>query len=232
MPLHPERLRAVTLDLDDTLWPVAPVIARAEIALQTWLGEYAPSVALHVDRVGMLALRAQVERDLAHAVHDLTAWRKETLRRALLQAGCDPALAEPAFDVFYAERNRVEFYADALPALERLALRWPIVVVSNGNADPGRIDGLAQLLHASVSAREVGVAKPDRRIFDVACVRAGCRSDEVLHVGDDWKLDVMGAHRAGLRTAWLRRLDRARGDDHEPDWEGADLLALCDALGA
>ena len=42
----------------------------------------------------------------------------------LTRAGEDPSLAEPAFEVFFAERQRVELYEDALPALERLASRF------------------------------------------------------------------------------------------------------------
>ena len=38
----PSKIRAITLDLDDTLWPVAPTIAGAERAMQDWLGERAP----------------------------------------------------------------------------------------------------------------------------------------------------------------------------------------------
>ncbi|HEU4460772.1 MAG TPA: HAD family hydrolase [Methylibium sp.] len=231
MPLKPERLRAITIDLDDTLWPIGPVIQRAEAALQAWLAEHAPAVALHFDRKGMLALRAQVERDLQHVAHDLTAWRKETLRRALQHAGCDAALAEPAFDVFFAERNRVEFYADALPALDRLAARWPLIALSNGNADPARIDNLAGRLSAWISAREVGVGKPDRRIFDAARVQARCEPQQVLHVGDDFALDVIGAHHAGMATAWVRRADGpVASAGVEPDWRGQDLLSLCEAL--
>ena len=41
----PDRVRAITLDLDDTLWPIWPTIARAEGALQQWLADNAPATA-------------------------------------------------------------------------------------------------------------------------------------------------------------------------------------------
>ena len=67
------------------------------------------------------ALRQQVERDRPDFQHDLSAMRRESIRLALAQAGEDTGLADEAFEVFFAERQRVELYPDALPALERLA---------------------------------------------------------------------------------------------------------------
>jgi FMN phosphatase YigB (HAD superfamily) len=67
----------------------------------------------------------------------------------------DPALAEPAFEVFFAERNRVTLFDDALPALEFLAARYPLVSLSNGNADVNRV-GLGAYFQAAITAREFG----------------------------------------------------------------------------
>jgi FMN hydrolase / 5-amino-6-(5-phospho-D-ribitylamino)uracil phosphatase len=113
-----------------------------------------------------------------------------------------------------------------VPALAALAARWPIVAVTNGNADLHGI-GLAAHFTATVSARDFGLAKPDARIFHEACRRLGAAPHEVLHIGDDWALDVVGAHRAGLRTAWLRRdASMASPGDVVPDCVAADLHAL------
>ena len=43
--LDVSRIRAITLDLDDTLWPIWPTITRAENVLQAWLADHAPATA-------------------------------------------------------------------------------------------------------------------------------------------------------------------------------------------
>ncbi len=207
-PRRAGTVRALTLDLDDTLWPVWPTIQRAERELHDWLSQHAAPTAERFDVGALRGLREAVARDHPEWRHDFSRMRHESLVRALTLAGDDAALADPAFAVFLAARNRVELFDDALPVLAALAARWPIVAVTNGNADLHGI-GLAGHFVASVSAREFGVAKPDARIFHEACRRLGALPQEVLHIGDDWALDVVGAHGAGLRTAWLRRDEEA-----------------------
>src|SRR3546814_13504157 len=58
-----------------------------------------------------------------------------------------------------------------------------------------------------LGAREHGAAKPAASIFHAACDRLGCARGEVLHVGDDIEMDVLGARRAGLRSCWINRPD-------------------------
>jgi putative hydrolase of the HAD superfamily len=54
-------VHAITLDLDDTLWPVAPAIARAEAALDAWMQAHAPRAAVRWPLAERRALREQVE---------------------------------------------------------------------------------------------------------------------------------------------------------------------------
>jgi FMN hydrolase / 5-amino-6-(5-phospho-D-ribitylamino)uracil phosphatase len=197
-------IKAITLDLDDTLWPVWPAIERAERELHAWLREHAGATAQRFDVQGLRILRDAVAIDHPEWGHDFTRLRRESLARALAAADDDVGLADAAFDVFFAARNRVTLFDDALPALQQLARRWPIVALTNGNADLASI-GLAAHFSATLSAREFGVGKPDARIFHEACRRLGAQPHEVLHVGDDWALDVAGAHGAGLRCAWVCR---------------------------
>lgn len=234
MNLDIDKLRALTLDLDDTLWPIWPTIARAESALQAWLQRHAPRVTERFDLAAMRADREAVARERPDWAHDLSALRRESIRRLLVAAGEAESLLDAAFSVFLAERQRVDLYADALPALRRLAARWPLFALSNGNADLVQI-GLQPWFRGSLAAREFGVGKPDPRIFAAACERLGCAPNEVLHVGDDLRLDVHGALDAGLQAAWVRR-DGERGLDDNAAlgarcWQGPDLLALADRLG-
>jgi putative hydrolase of the HAD superfamily len=229
--------RALTLDLDDTLWPVAPVIERAEQRLHEWMLSNAPETARRFPIEAMRRWRAEVGRLEPSLAHDLTALRRLTIERALTQCGEDPALADAAFELFIAQRHEVELYEDVLPALERLARRFPLLALSNGNADIGRIAGLGSLFVGRIGAREAGFGKPDARIFQAACSALQLAADEVLHIGDDWLLDVCGARDAGLHSAWVHRgMARPPGAAAAPasglHLEVHDLTALADALGA
>lgn len=225
------RIRAITLDLDDTLWPIGPTVERAEEVLAHWLREHAPATAARFDRAATQALRAEVARLAPHRAHDLSAMRRETIRRMLAAAGDDEALAEPAFQAYFAARQEVALFEDALPALRRLAARWPLLAVSNGNADLGRI-GLAGWFVGTVNAQQVGIGKPDARIFRAAARRLELEPAALLHVGDDPRLDAQAALDAGLHAAWVTRDDPIEPASAPRCWRGPDLLALADALGA
>ncbi|MFO7339199.1 MAG: HAD-IA family hydrolase [Lysobacteraceae bacterium] len=223
-------VRAITLDLDDTLWPFAPIAERIDRVLHEWLLEHSPATAAMYPVEAMRRLRERVFHDNPHLHHDLSALRRLALREALETSGADPALLEPAYEAFYAARNQVQCYPDALDALARIAARVPVAAVTNGNADLRRI-GLAHLFAFQLGAREHGAAKPAASIFHAACARLGCDHGQVLHVGDHPEMDVAGAARAGLRSCWINRTG-ARWEHPElrPDLEFSTLTALADWL--
>ncbi len=227
MPAH---VKAITLDLDDTLWPIDRVMERAEGILHQWFERHAPGVARALPPPEFAAFRRALALELPALGHDFTALRREALRRALQHYGGDVSLVEPAMTVFLTARNDVEFYPDALEALARLSRRYRIVSLSNGNADLARI-GISHYFAAIVSARSFGVAKPDPRIFHAACAEIDLRPEEVLHVGDDPDLDVRGGIGAGVRTVWVNRQRKAWAGEPVETLEMHDLLALCEWLG-
>ena len=225
--LNTAKVKAITLDLDDTLWPIWPAIARAEAAMGDWLRPRAPRTALLLmDAPARLALRDEVVRASPDIAHDLSAVRLELIRQGLLRSNEDPMLAQGGFDVFFEHRMKVDFFADVLPALDFLAARFPLVAVSNGNADLARV-GLGQYFSNSVSAHEFGIAKPDPRIFHAAAAAAGVAAHEVLHVGDDATLDVLGAAASGMQTVWVNREGQGWGHDIQPHVTVTDLTQLC-----
>ncbi|WP_026435943.1 HAD family hydrolase [Acidovorax sp. JHL-9] len=224
------RIRAVTLDLDDTLWPIWPTITRAEAVLLQWLTVHAPATAaLYSDTTALRAIRNQMGSLRPDLRHDLGALRRESIRLALTQAGDEAALAEPAFEVFFAERQRVELFDDAHTTLAFLSGRYPVVAVSNGNADVHRV-GIGHYFQASISAHEFGVPKPDPRIFHAAASTLGVEPHEVLHVGDDATLDALAAITAGMQAVWLNPVRKDWPHDTQPHATVASLTELCRLL--
>lgn len=223
-------IRALTLDLDDTLWPIWPAITRAEENLHRWLAEHAPRCAERYPVAAMRELRDRIARDNPQLAHDFSAQRKLSLATALRDSEEDEAHAEAAFEIFIVGRNQVDLYPDVAPALQRLAARFPIAALTNGNADLSRI-GLHQHFVFQLGAREHGTAKPDAGIFHACCERLGVAPAEVLHIGDDPEMDVLGAHRAGLRSAWVNRNDATWAHPFDlPDLIVRDLGELADWL--
>lgn len=199
------RIRAISLDLDDTLWEIAPVIRRAEALLWDWLGENFPRIPEMFSAEDMVALReAVVEKYWHEKNHDLRFMRKKVLEMLAIEAGYDKNLVDPAFQVFDTARNEVTLFPDVLPDLEILFERYTMVAVTNGNANLDVI-GIRHLFHDVVTATEVGAAKPAPQIFDVAIRKSGVAPDEILHVGDHPVTDVEGGRQAGLKTAWVNR---------------------------
>lgn len=223
-------VRAVTLDLDDTLWPFAPIGARIDRVLDEWMLAHSPATARMFPVEAMRALREAVWRENPRLAHDMGALRRMTLERALRESGGDLALLDAAYEAFYAERNRVEFYPDALDALERIAARVPVVALSNGNADLVRC-GIHQYFAFQLHPREHGAGKPEASFFLAACERLRLAPREVLHVGDHVDADVRGAALAGLRSCWINRVQAQwPHGDVAPDLHFESLAGLADWL--
>jgi putative hydrolase of the HAD superfamily len=223
--------KAILFDLDDTLWPIAPVILQAEQTLHTWLAEHAPRVAerytidaLRQARLELLAQRPEFQFDLG-------ALRRAGLLEAFEEAGEDLAKVEHAMIEFFAARNAVVPYDDVLPGLLRLKGRLLIGSVSNGNADLQTI-GLSHHFKVSVAAHQLGTAKPDSAIFHAACRELGVAPQDAVYVGDDILLDVLGAQRAGMRAVWMNRNGSSKHLEHEvvPDAIVANFDELLDWL--
>jgi HAD superfamily hydrolase (TIGR01549 family) len=196
--------KAILFDLDDTLWPIAPVIRQAESSLHQWITDHAPRVSErfsieHMRQARLSLLASQPEFHL-----DLGALRRAGLVTAFEEAGEDIDKVEQAMIHFFAARNAVIPYDDVIPGLLRLKGRVKLGTVSNGNADLQAI-GLAHHFGASIAAHHFGCAKPDAAIFLAACEALAVAPHEAVYVGDDVLLDVKGAQQAGLRAVWLNR---------------------------
>jgi putative hydrolase of the HAD superfamily len=174
-------------------------------------------------------IRAEVNQRHADKAHDFSFLRHESIRQSLIRAGDAPHLADAAFDVFFAERQNVTLYDGVEQALARLAARYPLVGLSNGNADVFRT-AAGPYFKASVSARQFGVAKPDVRIFHAAAAQLNVPVESVLHLGDDAHTDVMGAINAGMQTAWINTQGHEWPPDSAQPLTVRHLAELCDHL--
>ena len=233
-------IAAISLDLDDTLWPIAPTIERAEARLHAWFEAYFPAIASAYSIATMRTLRERIWLENPALQHDFTATRLLSLRAAMLPLGALEADVQTAFQIFFDARHDVTLFPGTREALQRLAAHWPLVALTNGNADLNRI-GLEPYFHARIDARSFGAAKPDRGIFLAACHAAAARPEQTLHIGDHPHQDVFGALNAGLHAAWITDpanqwsllgplLEDSKLKCEGPHLRAASLSELCTSL--
>jgi len=225
-------VRAIAFDLDNTLWDVEPVLARAEARLHAWLQGNCPRIAQRLSSEDMRRAREELARREPHHAHDLSYLRLTALAAHAREHGYDECMAQQAFEVFLSARNELQPFADVAPALARLRQRYRLASLSNGNADLARI-GLDAAFTVSLNARQIGAAKPHRRCFERLARELGLAPREILHVGDDPLADVEGARAAGFVSAWMNRRGRAWPQELPvPEVVVTDCAQLAPLLGA
>jgi len=117
---------------------------------------------------------------------------------------------------FFADPSAWELYPDTLESLEQLkASDFSLAIVSNWNSSLTKIvDGLniTSYFDFVLSSAEAGVKKPSPRIFELALEQAAVKPSRVVHIGDTYQTDVLGARKAGIRGIML---DRHGGVHHD-----------------
>ncbi|WP_395004589.1 HAD family hydrolase [Undibacterium sp.] len=222
-------IKALIFDLDDTLWPVAPLISQAELTLHAWIADQLPSVT-ETHSIADLRVRRQalVATD-PRFTYDLWALRHSLLKQVFTEHGGAPRLADEAMQVFADARNRVNFYEDVMPALNVLKEKYILGSISNGFADIKAI-GLDQYFSVSLAAHTFGCAKPDPKIFLAMLDHLKLKPAELMYIGDDLRLDVQGAQQVGMNAAWVNRRGLSLADaghtDVKPDLIVANLEEL------
>ena len=224
-------IKAISLDLDDTLWDINSVIVRAEQRLHDWLADNFPRITDLHSLDSMRRTRVEIGTRHPEIGHDLSELRRIALRWHAEEAGYPQADVEQGFDVYFTARNDVELFEDVVPALRTLASHYPLVALTNGNADLSHI-GLDEFFTAIVYSASVKASKPHPAMFEAAAARVGFSNEEVLHVGDDPITDVHGARNAGALPVWINRNGSTWPATHDaPDHEIGTLYELLELLG-
>ena len=108
------KVEAITFDLDDTLWPILPVIIRAEEETNTWLKNNYPAVKKIMDTSEILQIRTEILNKYPQFKNDLSKLREKSYESLGLRAGYSDQeakkLAKDSFDIFYKRRNEVDLF--------------------------------------------------------------------------------------------------------------------------
>ena len=126
----------------------------------------------------------------------------------------DPERPATASDLARRYRDRYEAAWQAVPgaialatALKRAGVAFVIVTNNVTSEQRLKLDrcGLRPYVDALITSEDVGVTKPDVRIFETALAAAGVTPAQAVMLGDSWLTDVAGARAAGVRAVWLNR---------------------------
>lgn len=198
---------ALSFDLDDTLYNNRIVIRQAEEAMQQALQKLLPEQD-GIDPDYWWQQRKELAATTPEIRHDVSLWRLAGLELGLKKLGVAqhqiPAIAEQAFQDFYQARSQFEVPVATHELLRALCKRYPLVSITNGNADVKRLK-LSHYFQHSLRAGPDGRMKPYPDLFHSACQRLNILPSQLLHIGDSSQADVMGAIEAGCQAVWLRR---------------------------
>lgn len=212
-----DSIEAVTFDLDDTLLDERGSTRAAVDVVCRLLGT-GPGEFVQLPEQYMLASdRIWAELGavpIANAPDQAAAIRLRVWKEALAAIGVNDGQVAREAVAHYAEARRTTYrlFPEALSTLRALRGRVGMVIVTNGIADIQRDKiqqtGLAELIEPAFISGELGVGKPDRRIFELALGSIGAHASRAIHVGDLLSADIAGALGAGMGAVWIDRSQR------------------------
>ena len=226
------RVEVILFDADGTLFD----FQRAELQA---LRDAMASFDLACDDDVHPAAYARINRGLWQQLEQghINGAQLKIERFRLFLASVDASIAPDAFSGEYLRRlAEGTFLIDGAEALlAALRSRFRLAIVTNGLAEVQRPrlarSAVGSSFEAVVVSEEVGVAKPDARIFQHALREL--RHDDpstVLMVGDSLASDIQGGCNAGIATCWFNPSRAANDTAIEPTFEIATLAELCDRL--
>jgi putative hydrolase of the HAD superfamily len=230
MPL-PSPVTTILFDLDDTLFDHANT-ARAALATSTaGLPEFAGADLEALYQQYSEILEEMHPRVLAgeYTYEEARRLRFQRLLAPYGVANTDTTMAN-FVQQHYGQYQRLRHpIAGALPLLEALKPHYKIGIVTNNRTAEQQEKlqhlGMTPLVDALITSEEVGVAKPNPRIFQVALERLHSRADATVMVGDNWHADIIGALAVGIRPVWLNRTASLRPLAHVEEITSLEPLA-------
>ena len=200
----------VLFDLDDTLFMHRESVEAGIAAHRTTLGGAIAAADRASEFTRWNALEELHYHRYLSGELDFLEQRRERARGFLQPYGLtlDDDAADAWYDGYLVHYESTwALHPDSLPCLDALDAR--IGVITNGSLpfQMAKIDGvgLTPRLEHVIASGEVGVAKPDPRIFVVTCGVFGVEPADAVYVGDRLHTDAIGAARAGLLGVWLDR---------------------------
>ncbi|OCG07753.1 hypothetical protein A9G13_05950 [Gilliamella sp. wkB178] len=204
-----DSIKAITFDLDDTLYNNSMIVERAEDKLIKQLQQNAQLqdltlASFHAEKKSLLDSNPEI-------YHDVIVWRTETIKSLLIKAKIPtiqiPNIIDESLATFNFWRHQMQVPQATHTLLTKLAAKYPLAVITNGNVEIAKI-GLDDYFQFSLRGGVNGRSKPFPEIFALAAQKLAIPGQQILHVGDNLFTDVNGAINTGLLTCWLNIFDQ------------------------
>lgn len=223
-------IQLLTFDLDNTLWDTPPVILHAEQQLKAWMQAHLPEAVAQLEADQIRATFRDIRSRHPQITHHPTHLRKKILETIFERCGLSPGAeieqhTEAAFDVFYRARNTITLFHHAEAVLKSLSRRYPLIALTNGNANLAMI-GIDHYFQAHFSAETEGLPKPHSAMFQRALQHAGCEARAAIHIGDHPLEDIEAAREMGFHTVWFNQDSRQPDDICTPTETISQIEAL------
>lgn len=128
-------------------------------------------------------------------------------------------------------------YGDTVQCLDYLIGKYKIGVIANqslGTKQRLESYGLIKYIDLVIASAEEGCAKPDKRIFEIALNRSGCKASNSVMIGDRIDNDIVPANLLGMHTIWIRQGFRQywniKNDIEKAEYTVNSLNELCEIL--
>jgi len=198
-------IKAMSFDLDDTLYDNRPVIRRLTREVTEWFHLHHPVSATRPES-WWLEIKKQLAQQDRWLLSDLALWRQRTTQEGLVRLGYSIEQAECAakelMEVVLQLRSDFTVPKQTHDVMVQLAERMPLVAITNGNVDLKRI-GIEDYFSLVLKAGRDGWAKPAADMFVKAANHLSLPSQQILHVGDHLTTDVAGAKLNGFQACWF-----------------------------
>ena len=211
-------IKCITFDLDDTLWKIEPVIKSAEINFHRWLKDNYPAAADQFSIESLRKLMKQTALESPKIKHNLTQVRLKAYTHIKNIHNFPDDMPVKAYDYFMGHRNNVVLFEGVEEVLSQLKNKYRLGTITNGNASLEKI-GIQKYFDFEIKASDTGFMKPDVEIFNAAVKKANCDPVNMVHIGDNYEKDIVGAMTANINYIWLNH-----NNEHKKDVDKKNII--------
>lgn len=250
-------VKAISFDLDDTLYNNRPVMQGIEKKMVSYftekfailLSDLSPELLSQVkpqtfNGTFWAPYRQQAIKAHQNISHDVVKLRFETYRLGFLAHNLSAVAAikeaQAGLDYFISLRSDFSVPKASHDLLASLSKAFPLVAISNGNVDTkalGIEHYFKHIYHAGFQTSESDNKsehllrqKPAADMFFLVCQQLDILPEQLLHVGDCGFADIHGALNAGCQTAWLPQYGVGKNLQQIPHIELARVSELSQLL--
>lgn len=214
------RYRRILLDIDDTIFDFQQGNRNAVNELMTELGLSSPTVFDEYQAINHACWQALERGEMTQEILHVERFRRFLASK---NRNDDPKAVADRF-AYLLGMQAIPFpYAESV--VKELCAQRSVILLTNGITviQKSRMERtpIRDWIDGIIISQEVGVAKPDPRIFDISC--GDMDKSEVLMIGDGIQSDVLGANNAGIDVCWYNPKGKALPEGVHAEYEIRDI---------